>query len=938
MSFRLSGLLLGAVLMFSGAGTADAQLSQFVIVLNEYSAANVTGPTDDYGQHSDWVEIRNAHTSSVSISGYYLSNDRFNLFKWKIPAGFTMQSEELRLIWLSGRNTSANGQYHANFTLDQCKGQWLILSTPTGVIRDSVFVQKTKGDHSRGRIDISILGIHGWKLYAAHSALQTNPTINHFSDYCPTPQIFLSSENNTSYTTAINKGGFFPGPQIVYFRMNSVTYDTLVFPCFNVYYTVSSTGLSADYPIEVTPLVDPYRRYYDSTSSPFALDQTSVVRAVAVLNTTRTGCPTDYMPSFCETNTYFIDEPHQNFDPNFGVVSLSFDRADTMYFSTLGNPPSPTKPTTIHVEYYDQKQQVSEGYGIAVKPTHEQWFTKQKGFYISIDDRRGMGCNYEGNIFNVDVLGKSDRKVFETLHLYAGDMESHSQSIFKPEPISKGTGLRDVIMQSIAAKNNLPVNPLHIKPVIVFMNGKYWGVFNWKEVYDKYYEAYYNGQFRDSLDLNYVHGVESSVTYHDGTTSKISETWRSDVYDIATTKPMNSKVWYDKVMSKLYKESLIDYTILNTYAMNGDLWKYNVAFAKGTVPTNYGNKWHYYLWNMPTTFNYTYVLVAPSTWTNPNVSPCAFFSGPAEPIDGQSRAYAGHGNVLRELMTTPDNTKQACGQFQLQFKNRYMDLLNGPLKCENFLKHFDDIFNLYAKEMRAHEAPGNNGGFFTTETSWDTNMTVLRKNIEARCFLNFAWFKNQGCFGMPGPFPITVDVKPEGAGFVRLNTRILDTYRWEGNYYATTLSFKAIPSSSVYAFHHWEFKNHVPKEPLSSDSVSLASFTAPGDDVVAVFTDKRNDISADGENANLPTGFTPNGDGLNDVFKPLGPGEYVSDYQMTIWNRWGQEVFRSVDPTVGWDGTYKGQQALTGVYALILTYRNVFGQEKLVKGNVTLTR
>ncbi|MES2779916.1 MAG: gliding motility-associated C-terminal domain-containing protein, partial [Bacteroidota bacterium] len=54
----------------------------------------------------------------------------------------------------------------------------------------------------------------------------------------------------------------------------------------------------------------------------------------------------------------------------------------------------------------------------------------------------------------------------------------------------------------------------------------------------------------------------------------------------------------------------------------------------------------------------------------------------------------------------------------------------------------------------------------------------------------------------------------------------------------------------------------------------------------------------------LPTAFTPNGDGLNDVFRPGGVG--AKDYKLTIYNRWGQAVFTSNNANVGWDGTIDG--------------------------------
>ena len=60
---------------------------------------------------------------------------------------------------------------------------------------------------------------------------------------------------------------------------------------------------------------------------------------------------------------------------------------------------------------------------------------------------------------------------------------------------------------------------------------------------------------------------------------------------------------------------------------------------------------------------------------------------------------------------------------------------------------------------------------------------------------------------------------------------------------------------------------------------------------------------------------------------------------MTIWNRWGQEVYRSTDPnSQGWDGKFNGTDAAVGVYAYIISYRDVNGGDQLLKGNVTLTR
>ncbi len=908
---------------------------QVPILLNEYSASNVTGPTDDYGQHSDWVELMNNHTESVNLGGYYLSNDRNNKFKWEFPGTFVLGVGQLKSIWLSGRNISSGDNYHANFTLEQCKDQWLILSDSKGVIRDSVFVQPTMADHTRGRIDGHFIGVPYWRLYKQHTHLQPNPLVNFYIDYAPTPKVVITDLGVQK--GKINTGGFFDGTQLAFFKLNGKTYDTTSMKCFNIFYTLSN-GASADYPQEAYPPVGSTMQFID-TIVPITISQTSVLRAIAVPNPTFGNCGS-YLPSFCETNTYFITSEDVSHDENFGVVSLSFDWRDTTWFTAQGQHPLPANSTSIHVEYYDKKVQMVEGYGLVNRPPQEEWKTKQRGFYVDIDDKRGFGCNFEGPIFNVQMLGTSTRTVFPTLHLKAGDIESHSPIINSGDGDSYGTGMRDVIMQSLAAKNNLRVNPLHIKPVVVFMNGKYAGVYNWYEVFDKYYEAFYNGQFRDSVDMHYMdNGQENSVTYFDGGVSQTTapSTWKK-LYDSVYAGQMNSKNQYEMVMKRLDKASFIDYMILNSYAMNSDLWRTNVAFARGLNAAAIGGKWHYYLWNMPAIFSFTAVSNVAAPYNSRGVSPCVLHTGPVSNSTITALRYNGHGNILRQLMNTVDNGGNGAGKFQLEYKNRYYDLMNGPLKCDNILKHFDGIYNLYLKEMQYHELPDKPFGS-QTKDRWDTLMLQLRNFINQRCYIvdeNY-FSKSASCFGAGGgPYPLTVDVYPVGAGRVKLNSTILDSYLWSGQYYQTTLSFKAIPTNTNYAFHHWEFKQHTPMDPLSMDSVGVR-FAQP-DDVRAIFTDKSADVTFDGEGANIPTGFTPNGDGLNDDFRPLGPAEFAANYEMTIWNRWGQEVFRTVDPMKGWDGTFKGQQAITGVYAYVISYKNPFGENKIVTGNVTLSR
>ena len=87
----------------------------------------------------------------------------------------------------------------------------------------------------------------------------------------------------------------------------------------------------------------------------------------------------------------------------------------------------------------------------------------------------------------------------------------------------------------------------------------------------------------------------------------------------------------------------------------------------------------------------------------------------------------------------------------------------------------------------------------------------------------------------------------------------------------------------------------------------------------------------------IPSGFSPNGDGKNDQFKPLGVGYRKINY-FRVFNRWGQQVFRSNDFSHGWDGTINGKRADIGTYFWMLSLEDRNGKDVNLKGDVTLLR
>lgn len=86
----------------------------------------------------------------------------------------------------------------------------------------------------------------------------------------------------------------------------------------------------------------------------------------------------------------------------------------------------------------------------------------------------------------------------------------------------------------------------------------------------------------------------------------------------------------------------------------------------------------------------------------------------------------------------------------------------------------------------------------------------------------------------------------------------------------------------------------------------------------------------------MPSAFTPNKDGKNDVFR-IPPGSSVTLQQFSVYDRWGHIIFTTADISKGWDGTYRGFSLPVGTYVYLV--KGMIEDRKLLeKGTVTLIR
>ena len=88
----------------------------------------------------------------------------------------------------------------------------------------------------------------------------------------------------------------------------------------------------------------------------------------------------------------------------------------------------------------------------------------------------------------------------------------------------------------------------------------------------------------------------------------------------------------------------------------------------------------------------------------------------------------------------------------------------------------------------------------------------------------------------------------------------------------------------------------------------------------------------------FPNAFSPNGDGINDIFKAKDGYKSITEFHATIFNRWGQKLYSWDDPSGGWDGKFNGRDVSQGVYFLLVKARGADGRKFNIKKDVNLLR
>jgi gliding motility-associated-like protein len=332
------------------------------LVINEFSAANKSHFTDNYGDTPDWIEIYNSSTTDIDLTGYFLSDKLTEPLKWEIPGGI-VPAEGYLLILASGRDEFFGGFLHANFRITQTQGEDIILSGPDQAAIDWYHIAvPNKVDQSRGRVTD---GDPAWGVFTSPSPAASNS--NAYTDYAPKPT--LSSE-----------AGFYSGSVSITVNQNGVGLTS--------YYTTDGSV-----PTNTSTLY----------TGPIDINTTTVLKVISYSD------DPDILPSFYEVNTYFIDVSHAMY-----VISIAGDQIETLLNGTQFEPVGSFELFSSTGVFLD------EAVGDFNEHGNDSWAYDQRGLdYISRDH---YGYN---NAVHHEVFRTKDRPEYKRLIIKAAANDNY---------------------------------------------------------------------------------------------------------------------------------------------------------------------------------------------------------------------------------------------------------------------------------------------------------------------------------------------------------------------------------------------------------------------------------------------------------------------------------------------------------------------------------
>lgn len=488
------------------------------------------------------------------------------------------------------------------------------------------------------------------------------------------------------------------------------------------------------------------------------------------------------------TNTYFVDENMMG-KYSFPIVALSTDINYLFDYEAGINVPGKFYDTSIPESGSDNRTgNFFETGDSWERPVYMEYFDQNGVLELSqqagIRIHGGLSRKYpiksyrlyarseydEANEFNYQFFNDKETDTFKRLILRAGGQtysytmmgEATAQSLLKP----------------------LDLDIQYSTPIILFMNGEYFGIRNIRDRFDTWHLS-----IEYDLNPDHITILTGYAFLEDG--SSAGQSHYRNVYNYINYRNMERSYHYDYVNKRIDLDNFSDYYISQIYFANADwpqnnvlYWRYNTAYDPD-MPSGKDGRWRFMINDIDAGFG-------------------ASWGGNYPEYDMFERLSKESWKTGDLLMFMLDNEK-----FKTDFINRFADLLNTVFSSENAVSTVEQMSALYENEMEEHI---KRWGYPISYSAWESYVNTMKTFADERPQHLIEQLTEQ--FDLNGMSDIKL-ISNQEQGYIRVNRldvndQYVDLLRdgsWIGKYFnGVPVKLKAIPLEG-YHFTGW-YDNH----------------------------------------------------------------------------------------------------------------------------------
>lgn len=704
----------------------DANLwSQDTLIINELMGKNDTTITDIDGDYSDWLELYNTAGDSISLNGYFLTDNSDNSFKFRLP-NLTIGANGHLLIFLSGKDQVIGDEIHANFKINL--GESILLVDSLGATRDSIHFNIPEADLSLAR--------------------EVDASPNWVESMVSTP----GYENLTSVF-----------PRITFSHETGAYVDSIVLEITTntpgtIHYTTDGSEPTIFSPIYTVPLV-----LYDRSSEPNVLGNipsavtfTPPSMIVEKINVIRCAL-FDNFDQVTKTynKSYLVDVEYE-----IPVISVCTDydnlfSADSGYYVPGNNPGSP--PWFSSSNFYQSNSEVPTGFV----------FIDTNGNIVS----QNVGMKLHGGITrtyskkSLKIVARSEYGKGELHYPFFGTngIDEYDRLVLR----NGGQDLtRAMLRDAFANRLTQDLNMITMKsrPVIVFLNGEFWGVHMLRDKIDEHHLENLYGIDKDSVDI-----LQSNADIIEGDNAEYL-----DLLNYVSNNNLTFQVNYEYVKSKINIENFTDYFITQIYFNNREWPHNNIKYYKANAA---GEKWNWILFDLD---------ITSGAWSACNADNDAYL------WMSDSVGYPAWSRVL--FIKLSENQ-----EFRNYFCNRFADLKNTIFNPNYNLPVLQGMVDELSLEIDKNFDRWNH---IPNMQVWLNRVGVMQVFLQSRN--NYIWDQTRDFYNLGNStVNVLINSNAPGGGSVSFSTLDHNVFPWNGTYYKTTNIELSAHANPGYEFAYW---------------------------------------------------------------------------------------------------------------------------------------